>query len=467
MSRPALTKQQKDINPDPAYWDHFDQWWDKDFSWLGLKTHKINNHHAGDSLQDYWREEATSDRLIEFAGKEWTRFHLPPHDKDGNKSEKGDGVNWEAEKWLNWRRVITDKLQDAKPYNAVGLETRAQLQGVCFPSYFGRPENPSENETNKFKTRRTLHINAEWSRFGNHTKFQHAIFGNNSNFQYVSFGDSTNFQYATFGDSTNFSLSTFGAETIFTKAKLGENVSFYNTYFDGRVSFHDTQFAAGLFFRETNFKGLTQFHNCTFHSDTSFANAKFDIPVLKLSLLKDIWRTVTGKHEAEEAEAYESAFRILRQHMEGLRNHELEMKFGRLEMQSRERRYGSPDVRLLVRILSRGYGFISDYGQSISKPFAGLLLAPILAAFFYWLISGAGFVYADVKNALAFAFQYSLPPISMAISGFFEPNIDGTFTNALLAKPFCTGLVMTVHGISSLGMLFFLILALKRRFQIR
>ncbi|MCF6293133.1 MAG: hypothetical protein L3J04_07050 [Robiginitomaculum sp.] len=105
-----------------------------------------------------------------------------------------------------------------------------------------------------------------------------------------------------------------------------------------------------------------------------------------------------------------------------------------------------------------------DYGQSILRPFLGLFLAPIFAAVLYAGLGGGKEYFLD---ALSFAFQYSLPPISMAISGFFEPNIDGTFTKALLAKPFCTGFVMTVHGISSLVMLFFLLLALKRRFQIR
>ena len=377
-------------------------------------------------------------------GEEWTRFHLPPHDREGNKSEKWNlqKENWRSEKWINWRNSIWEKLRSASEYYSGETDNRAQFQGVCFPAYFDFSINHPENETTNHKPAIKLYLNALWSRFDNTLDIR--------NFR---FGGRTKFQHASFGGLVDFKHTRFDMETFFEAAKFDGGVSFQDSVFTGAVSFNNAKFAA-----------MAKFHGCTFHQDTSFADAKFDIPVLKLNLFKDIWRTVTSKHEAEDAEAYESAFRVLRQHMENLRNHEQEMKFGSLEMQARERRYGSPDVRLLVRILSRGYGFISDYGQSIWQPFLGLFLAPIFAAVLYAGLGGGKEYFLD---ALAFAFQYSLPPISMAISGFFEPNIDGTFTNVLLAKPFFTGLVMTVHGISSLVMLFFLLLALKRRFQIR
>ncbi|MCF6293134.1 MAG: hypothetical protein L3J04_07055 [Robiginitomaculum sp.] len=129
MSRPALTKKQKDINPNPAYWDHFDQWWKQDFSWDGLANHEIANHHDDRSLQDYWREEEGNLFPCGENGEEWTRFHLPPHDQAGNTTSKC-GVtqqDWALKEWKDWRKTILSKLDQANEYTPSPLSPRKAL----------------------------------------------------------------------------------------------------------------------------------------------------------------------------------------------------------------------------------------------------------------------------------------------------------------------------------------------------
>jgi len=570
MNQPAkrlLTPQQQKINNDPAYWDHFDQWWDQDFSWDGLAKHKIENHPDGHSLQDYWREE--EGRLIEFGGREWTRFHLPPHDQAGDVSDKF-GVtqqDWTLGGWQSWRKTIISKLDQAKEYTPRPLtllrsvlgDPRAQFQGVCFPAHFDLSENPRPLQV------RTLHINADWSRFEDQANFNSVIFGsevvfenaffgtlsnfhkshfsgpvwfsdarfgkivnfgqvifasiacydrasfdedaifltakfngetffeqssfdNNVNFTECSFGNGTSFKQATFSGQANFEHAVFGHEASFERTTFGKITSFHATKFgqltklieskfNGYVNFVDAEFEAGLSFKQAEFKELAKFHNCKFHSDSSFADAEFAIPVLKIGLLDDIWITwhlrqkskekeqdTKEFHIKEQAEPYESAFRILRQHMENLRNYGQAMKFARLETKARERRYGSPDVPLLVRSLSRGYGFISDYGQSILKPLTGLILAvPVAALLYNWIGGDDG----NLRSSFLMAMQSSLPPVSNAIAGFFGDFADTAMLNALDAQPFLTRIIMTLHGLFSIAMVFFLLLAIRRQFQLR
>jgi len=507
LSRSSLSKEQKDINPDPAYWDHFDQWWEKDFSWDGLATHKIENHPDDRTLQDYWREE--ENHLIEFARKKWTRFHLPPHDKDGNTNEKWGVVNesdWQHIKWQNWQMGILIKLQ-----YAIGSTSQAQLQGICFPNNFDFSSELEINETSKQqKQDRTLHINATWARFGNETNFNDVTLGDRAAFDGASFGDRTSFddarfgdeasftdalfgqgvtfnhavfgiytgfEHAVFGHETRFWHTTFGKVTSFHATKFGQLTKLIESKFNGYVNFVDAEFEAGLSFKQAEFKELAKFHNCKFHSDSSFADAEFAIPVLKIGLLDDIWITwhlrqkskekeqdTKEFHIKEQAEPYESAFRILRQHMENLRNYGQAMKFARLETKARERRYGSPDVPLLVRSLSRGYGFISDYGQSILKPLTGLILAvPVAALLYNWIGGDDG----NLRSSFLMAMQSSLPPVSNAIAGFFGDFADTAMLNALDAQPFLTRIIMTLHGLFSIAMVFFLLLAIRRQFQLR
>ena len=382
--------------------------------------------------------------LIEFSGKKWTRFHLPTHDQAGDTSEKFDvHVNdWQSEKWVNWCKIILQKLGAAKEFRWGTPDNRAQLQGVCFIKYFGLSSNPPKPETEQQKQDRALHINAEWARFGervvfdsssfstyeqlneasfdygamfngasfghdtnfnnasfgDRSQFNNASFGDRSQFNNASFGRSTEFNNADFGKSADFNNASFGYDTQFNNVIFGEDSYFYsinfgdlthfnNASFGGSATFTDAKFGAGLRFYKTKFMGLAKFHGCQLHQNSSFAEAEFNVPI---------------ESDSDLAEQYQNAFQSLRQHMENLRNHEQERKFSKLEMQAREVRSDSNDVPMWVRLLSRAYGLFADYGQSAVRPLIGIIALFLAASGAYWLIAGDD---ADWSGAIGTAFQ--------------------------------------------------------------
>ena len=213
--------------------------------------------------------------------------------------------------------------------------------------------------------------------------------------------------------------------------------------------FSDRRFGAKTTFESARFLSTALFYNCAFHPSISFADAEFKLG---------------GPNSTNNYVEYQNAFQTLRLLMEEIRNHEQELKFAKLEMQARELRVGDKDVPWWVRWLSRGYGLFSDYGQNALRPFLWLIGFYMIVSVIYYALAGE---WANPGAAMATAFQYSLPPVSTFAAQFFAGEIDQTFINALLDHPFLTRFVMVAHGVTSLALVFFLLLALKRRFQIR
>ncbi len=436
----------------------------------------------GHTLQDYWREEEATQ--VFFGKRKWTRFHLPPHDRLGNKSLKSKEVKWAEEPWRNWREVILGKLLAGTDKQASKPDTRAQLQGICFPNWFILSFHPSKSEALRQKNSQKIYVNANWGRFGDSNKFwnvnfgdlawfQHAYFGEEADFSSarfgywadfthayfqwcaefsnVWFGEDTSFGYARFQDWAIFKKSRFGAMARFEHSYFCKMATFDKVFFEGTSSFNDVKFGAGSEFVGVIFEGVAMFGNCQFHPDSHFDDCMFALP-----------------SSGNQAANYQSAFRILRQHMETLRNHGQEIKFARLEMQARERRVDTKDVPNTVRWLSKTYGLFSDYGLDPLRPVLWLAGLFGMVGIGYWMLaiwsgfdSRSGFL-----HGLEAALRFSLPPISNSISSVLgEP--EPAFMVALMQHPFLAGLLMWVQGLTSPALLFLFLLALRRRFQLR
>ena len=482
-----LNKDQKDINPDPRYWTWFEQWWAQDFSWgkrkdndksTGLARHTYGLQPHVQTLQDYWKEE--SGNLIDFAGKKWTRFHLPPHDKEGKPSKKPLGyVDWNQPEWRSWYETILDKIKAATPYEKFSVDTRAQLQGICFPDHFDLSYDEEKATSIENQIPRMRHLCADWALFVGLSNFDNTNFGKNVSFNYAMFSKWASFDSAQFTDKALFLHTYFLGDADFKGTKTNDKsptLSFQHAVFLGDADFTDRGFGRETSFSNALFYSVTKFHGCTFHENICFADAKFSIPTYirtkGKSDPKEFYRNSnTGQaHKLPPFEEYESAFRTLRLHMEKLRNHGQEMRFARLEMLARERRLGSDrdDVPRWVRVWSRFYGFVADYGQNAVWPLIWLGAAWLFASFGYSAIAQIDQpIRQSFGDAAAVAFQYSLPPVSTFAAQFFDNGMDQNFKSALLAHPFLTRLVMVLHGVISLALVFFLLLALKRRFQIR
>lgn len=81
-----LSKKQKDIYDDPLYWEWFQKWWDKDYSYDNLKNHE---HPDGKKLSDFYND-ARDEYIVSFAGKRWHPINTPPHDPKGDLNSNLD-----------------------------------------------------------------------------------------------------------------------------------------------------------------------------------------------------------------------------------------------------------------------------------------------------------------------------------------------------------------------------------------
>ncbi|PHS26031.1 MAG: hypothetical protein COA85_06555 [Robiginitomaculum sp.] len=474
----VLTEAQKEINDDHRYWDWFDAWWAQDFSWWveekdrekgakpkGLAAHQTENSEQ--TLQDYWHEE--EDKLIPFACRTWTRFHLPPHDLDGNLSEKPFSyVDWKQPEWKDWKECILKKIINATSFPMPAPNHGAYCIGICYPGYFTFHFGQENRAVNFF---------SEWCLYGPVLTFTQNCFVKNARFLYCCFRTFTNFENVTFEERTSFSGSLFSGNTSFSsthnddsKTRQSPSMNFSSAVFIGDVEFIDRKFGKNTSFSNTRFHSLAQFHNVTFQQAIDFSESVFRLPEYErlegTGGVKWHWRNPASSttYGYNPAYKFQHSFQILRQIMESLGNHEQKLRFSKLEMQARERRVGSKDVPWWVRWLSRGYGLSSDYGQSALRPFLWLIGFYIIASGIYYFLAGE---WASPEAAMTVAFQYSLPPVSTFAAQFFTGEVDQSFINALLDHPFLTRLVMVAHGVTSLALVFFLLLALKRRFQIR
>ncbi|MDQ7076648.1 MAG: hypothetical protein Q9M45_02190 [Robiginitomaculum sp.] len=223
------------------------------------------------------------------------------------------------------------------------------------------------------------------------------------------------------------------------------------------MNFSNALFTARAIFDEAMFNGVPDFSGATLHADTSFQ---------KLQPFRDI--EGPKNQNLEIYQRYHNAFRILRQHMENISDYTAAFMFGRLEQKARRRMPKS--MPWWERALSHAYEAFADYGQNAAWPVLWLAAAWLFASIGYSAIAQPNNeIDNGFESAMGLAFANALPPFSYAVSLFFktEGSKLTEFEKALHESPFLTGSVMTLHTVFAATMVFFLLLALKRRFQIR
>jgi uncharacterized protein YjbI with pentapeptide repeats len=205
---------------------------------------------------------------------------------------------------------------------------------------------------------------------------------------------------------------------------------------------------------KTVFLGIPDFHGCEFHQDTSFVGAEFDVP--------------PGNDAAR-------AFRTLKLAMEQLKSTHEEQKFFRLEMEA-----DRPTLPGLRPWISKIYQLTSDYGFSLWRPIACLILISVMFGIAYGLLANT--CAADSECAkIAWAantgssadrtsaiIKYTLASVSPV------PGLDRMQTE-LRAPLFghhgwvpITALVLEIlHKIIALVMVFLFALALRNLFKMK
>lgn len=261
----------------------FQRWWDADWSWEGLATKYRRAklaHEFGQtlgSLQDIWRDE--EGKLIRFAGRRWTRFHLPPFDRDGNACPAG---LWTRAKGSDCTKELYRRLDaspwpdetELKEYGLFAVTEFADLQGVFFPQEF-----EFDRETLVAEFHSAIFIGPSTFRGQILARFGRAIFAGDVRFDGATFWGEAWFARATFSGTAEFGVATFSWDAAFFDAAFCSDVNFGRTRFLGGADFvgvtvsRRAQFDGAAFVREADFRFAT------FSQDAEFKGAKFSAGV--------------------------------------------------------------------------------------------------------------------------------------------------------------------------------------------
>ena len=214
------------------------------------------------------------------------------------------------------------------------------------------------------------------SKFLSDADFSGSVFSSMTNFSYAEFAKTAIFRDSKFSGPTtfheaniwlaDFRLTTFSDQFDFScrldsDPKPTSTVYFSGCKFEKNAIFNNRKFGNTTIFGKithengkviaTRFKRAPTFHGCKIHQDTSFDGAIFETP-----------------NTQESARA----FRTLKLAMEQLKATREEQRFFHLEMKAERQ-----SLPLPRRALSFMYEILSDYGFSLWRPLAWLLIFSI------------------------------------------------------------------------------------------
>ncbi len=304
-------------------------------------------------------------------------------------------------------------------------------------------------------------------------------------------------------------------------------------YCFGPVKFADRRFSQAPRLASTQFFDRVELHGVSMHEGVDLAEARFkydsdrdiapptlaDILVKLQSqanakILPENVRRLAEKHYQtaiqqfidtnHQAARFESAYRTLKQLTAGIGARTEEQRFFALELKARQARTDS-DVRVWEKRFAALYGAMSDYGQSLTRPFWWLVrLSAVMAAVYIalnltaptpagaepapWPVASSQDRLATRHTRAVLARQtgyiasrvFQPGPIVYSIEitaiPLIDPNRHHPWARALSGEgaseeapglhPYLFALARLVHRILALPLVFLFLLTLRRRFQI-
>ncbi len=289
-----------------------------------------------------------------------------------------------------------------------------------------------------------------------------------------------------------------------------QKCSFAKAVFFGNADFSNRTFTAEAEFDSADFRGAPVFHDAVIGQGVRFYRARFDAPWRAA----DTWSseqiaaaklrnaaaateakaqgrsvpklTIPKRQELLDARfaALEQAYRTLKLAMENIRDRDREQTFYRYELVCRRRQsttfWGE-------RLISQGYGLISNYGGSLFRPVVTLTLLTATFGLVYWgwasafqgkplALLGAGGLQNDVWDALLFSANNVFRPFNAWSADSGEHSAWLTrFLSAQTANPDVVHgagwrlgirLVATAQSLVAIVLAFLFALGVRRRFQI-
>ena len=313
-----LTQEEKDKIRDAGVAKWWENWFEADYSWEGLKEFPwqgwkvVQNKTAYNeyirvhglpkgcpnkacqvvpadydglpegtktrdaTLQDYWRDQ--EGKLEGQDGdKQYTIAHLPAKYPDDTESWKAEPKhkNWKALSALIKARLESGSKTDFDFYNietVTGTDARANFRGCVLPALprqTGQTKSGSKNTAAGIEhadAERTLHLTLQQAAILHPQNFARTIFGSPTNFQNAQFsGGDAIFSDAQFsGGNANFRGAQFsGGDANFNRTYFEVSFTYNSARFEKRALFQDSIFPppAGSknAFSTTEFLGLVDF----------------------------------------------------------------------------------------------------------------------------------------------------------------------------------------------------------------
>ncbi len=295
--------------------------------------------------------------------------------------------------------------------------------------------------------------------------FEKAVFSSFANFDRAKFSSTATFKDIAFSKDTLFTSTTFCGMSNFSGSKFNGITDFDSAIFNGSISMKTIETSKPLLFTKTTFNNEVTLEYSTFNHAIDFSESIFRtcVPNListKLSYHISVSNLTLPKNERKSDTS--KKLQRLRELAASSKDHKMEIELFRLEMISKR----NTESNFLKSIPNYLYGWLSDYGSSISRPFYLLVGSWVFSAFGYLQLSDNS-VYSTVeqlRNSLHFSATQLVP--FLQISKSMKESVTLELFGQGYISP-CVYVLAYFEGFASIVLLALLALGLRNRFKMK
>ncbi len=295
--------------------------------------------------------------------------------------------------------------------------------------------------------------------------FEKATFSSFANFDRAKFSSTTTFKDIEFSNETLFTSTTFSGMSNFNGSKFNGITSFDSAMFNGSISMKRIETFKPLLFTKSTFNNEVTLEYSTFNHAIDFSKSIFRACVPNLISTKFSYHiSVSNLRLPKDERKSDTSKKLqrLRELAASSKDHKMEIELFRLEMISKR----NTEPNFLRSLPNYLYGWLSDYGSSISRPFFLLVGSWVFSALGYLQLSDNS-VYSTVeqlRNSLHFSATQLVP--FLQISKSMKESVTLELFGQGYISPYVY-LLAYFEGFVSIILLALLALGLRNRFKMK
>lgn len=353
------------------------------------------------------------------------------------------------ENWNNWANGMIKKLHSTNLNNIDKIKSDASAE---FTSRLSSGNSLTDFNVSEYifpgdvifsKIKFTGNSKFISANFHGTTRFDNCHFDGESDFNRVTFHEYTTFKDSIFNKKTYFKRSTFIKTVDFDCSIFNGEVYFTNSEFKGKTSLKSSVFLNGVDFKRSRFLMETSFEaivsnkyfslaDSNFGDVPNFIQAHFDEPprLDNVVIHKNIVSDQNDKETKDQIKESESArFRALRRLATQGHDHHREMEYFSGEMRSARgiihfpfpwQVWKRPERSMLLWWLGRIYEITSNFGISIARPFAGLIITMFVFSIIFLGMS------SNIHSCYSGEIMKGQVPSDVVFTGLTEPVRQST-----------------------------------------